>query len=214
MDIFRFDKITSSNDLARSLFGDKDDEFVVVAKEQTGGKGRNDRKWESPPGNLYFSLCTKVTRAATLRAGVAVAKCLDDLGLKVSLKWPNDVLVDGKKIAGILSEGVNNHVIIGFGVNVNKVPVENATSIVNELDRDIDCETLMEGMISRFQKCEDFMATYRKFSCTIGRNVKIKTPSGIEKGLVEDVDEQGRLIFEDGRKILAGDVIYLREDNE
>jgi len=99
---------------------------VVAAREQTQGRGRREREWLSSSGeNLTFSLLLRGKYAprhlpsASMAAAVAIAELLEAEGLQPSLKWPNDVLVGGKKICGILSEGISGGVIIGIGLNVN-----------------------------------------------------------------------------------------------
>ncbi len=203
------DKTTSTNDLARSLNGGSED-FAVVAEEQTSGRGRLDRKWISPKGGLYFSICTEHEPLLPLKVGAAVAQTLDDLGVKPSLKWPNDVLVDDKKICGILAESVGRRAVVGLGVNIDRSPVEGSTCIHSVLGRPLASETVMNGIITRFKRITHVMDDYKRYSSTIGSNVMIETPSGKVTGIVEDIDEKGRIVLDNGRKIISGDVIHLR----
>lgn len=121
-----YDTVSSTMDIARNLeIGD-----VVVALSQTSGRGRKGRSWYSPRGGLYLTIVTeKMTpcRAVTL-SSVGVVQALNSLGIKASIKWPNDVIVDKKKISGILSITTENKTLIGIGVNVS---VENFPSGIN-----------------------------------------------------------------------------------
>ncbi len=203
------DKTTSTNDLARNLSGG-DEDFVVVAEEQTSGRGRLNRKWISPKGGLYFSLCCEQEPLLPLKAATAVAQTLDDLGVPPSLKWPNDVLVDGKKICGILVEIVGSKAVIGVGVNMDSTPIKGSTCVHHILERPVSSETIMDGIITRFKRINHVLETYKQYSSTIGKEVVIKTPSGNVSGRVEDIDEKGRIVLDNGSSIISGDVIYLR----
>lgn len=131
--IHRHRSLASTSDAARALAADgAPDGTVVVADEQTAGRGRQGRRWNSPPGNLYASIVLRPTvataRSAELGfvAGVAVAEALAGLlasGPAVALKWPNDVLAGGAKIAGLLVEREENAAILGIGVNVAHHPL-------------------------------------------------------------------------------------------
>ena len=145
----RFDRVSSTQDVARK-YAEDGREVVVVAEEQTGGRGRLGRKWFSPRGGLWFSVVlrrieTPVTLVC-LAAGLAVAEAVEELtGLKPCLKWPNDVLINGRKVCGVLVEGKFtgeklSYLIVGVGLNVN-IPLDSfppsirgkATSLLNEL---------------------------------------------------------------------------------
>lgn len=184
---------------------------MVQADKQTAGRGRMDRSWESPPGNLYFSLCTKRTDLLPLRASIAVAQSLEDMGISPSLKWPNDVIVDEKKICGILTEIVNDRGIIGIGLNVRSAPIEDSICISDLLDIEVSLDDMMKKIISNFYDIDDVLDIYRCFSSTIGEHVRIKTTGGGSEGVAVDIDGKGRLVLENGEKFISGDVIHLRE---
>jgi len=194
------------------LYERESEDFVVQADKQTSGKGRKNRSWESPPGNLYFSLCTEKTSLLPLRASVAVAQSLEDIGISPSLKWPNDVIVDEKKICGILTEVIDGNGIIGIGLNVRSAPIEGSICISDLLDTEVSLDQLMKEILSNFYDIKDVLKTYRNYSSTLGEKVKIKTVNGDFKGIVADIDEKGRLVLESGKKFISGDVIHLRED--
>lgn len=184
---------------------------MVRAKEQTAGKGRKDRSWRSPPGNLYFSLCTEQGYLLPLKASLAVAKTLERSGIEPKLKWPNDVLVDNKKICGILTEVFDDRGIVGIGLNVRSAPLEESTCVSDHIDLKRPFDELMGEIISNFYDVDEVIKNYREYSSTVGEQVKIRSVDGEEEGMVRDVDEKGRLVLEDGKKFVSGDVIHLRE---
>lgn len=186
----------------------------MVAGEQSAGRGRKDRLWRSPPGSLYFSIGVERERLLPLKASVAVARTLEGLGSSPALKWPNDVLLRGKKVCGILVESTGERAVVGIGLNVKTAPVEDSTCLNFLLDRTLSKDEIMKGILHRFYSFEDsqeVLEAYRGYCSTIGSQVKIDTGKGTLKGLVKDVDENGRLVLEDGKKVVAGDVVHLRK---
>lgn len=215
---------------------------VVIAEQQRNGRGRRGRTWVSPQGGLWFSLVLRPplhpqkATIITLAAGVAVAKSIKNLGkLPVMLKWPNDVLVAEKKIAGILGEMVAetdtlHMIILGMGINVNVektgLPPElhgTATSLSLELGRKIDrgeffgnllenCEVYYDLLLSG--GAEPVLKAWRSMPNILGRQVKAETPEGLCLGRAVDIDPQGALLIEDAggktSRILAGDIIMVR----
>ncbi|MGH7153891.1 MAG: biotin--[acetyl-CoA-carboxylase] ligase [Acetobacteraceae bacterium] len=139
-DIRRYDRLGSTNDEARRLAEtDAPNGTVVVAREQIAGRGRRGRSWSSPPGNLYLSILLRLDLPAARIAelsfvtALAVADTVDYfISNKAVLKWPNDVLVDGAKISGILLERADAAVVVGIGLNVLHVPPD-ATAIATSL---------------------------------------------------------------------------------
>jgi BirA family biotin operon repressor/biotin-[acetyl-CoA-carboxylase] ligase len=233
-------EVGSTNDLAKELAGYGTDEgMVVVAETQTVGRGRLDREWVSPVGGLWFSvvLRPKVRAGEAVRlvfvAGLAVAEVLRELyGVRVETKWPNDVLVKGRKVCGILTEMNTtgekvNYVIVGVGVNANfdvkKAFPEDlktvATSLENELGRKVRLEELFRALL---EKLENIYALFLKegFGPVLGKwktyagflGCQVEVASGTEKwvGLALDVENDGALIMrlEDGtvKRVFVGDV--------
>ncbi|MBO7645017.1 MAG: biotin--[acetyl-CoA-carboxylase] ligase [Alphaproteobacteria bacterium] len=137
--LISLDKIPSTQDWAHDLIAEKKafDKTVIVATAQTAGRGRYRRKWVSRTGNLYASFIYKnLERDSKLSyaIGVAVAETLINFGMSPKIKWPNDILIDGKKISGILIEYAQNFVIVGIGVNIKtcpKVPEYETTKVDN-----------------------------------------------------------------------------------
>jgi BirA family biotin operon repressor/biotin-[acetyl-CoA-carboxylase] ligase len=232
-------EVGSTNDFAKELAGYGAVEgTVVVAETQTCGRGRLDREWVSPKGGLWFSVVLrpelKPAEAVVIVfvSGLAVAEVLRELyGLKSETKWPNDVLVNGKKICGILTEMNTtgeriNCVIVGVGVNVNfdvvKVfPEElraSATSLENMFGRKVRLEELFRALLEKLENVyelflkegfDQILAEWKKYASFLGCQVEVA--SGTEKwvGLALDVENDGALILrlEDGtvKRIFVGD---------
>lgn len=192
----------------------KESDFVVQADEQTAGRGRKERSWKSPPGGLYFSLCTDRGSLLPLKASTAVAKVLEDLEVSPKLKWPNDVLVDRKKICGILVEGMKEKAVVGIGLNVETAPIKDSTCLLELLDQEISSDKLMKDIVQRFYRDHEVLEIYRKYCSTVGQKVKVSMIEGELTGTVADIDEKGRLVLEGGKKVMSGDVVHLKEKNE
>jgi BirA family transcriptional regulator, biotin operon repressor / biotin---[acetyl-CoA-carboxylase] ligase len=218
--ILHYSSVTSTNDTARELASKQADEgTVVVAAEQTLGRGSRGRKWISPPGvNLLFSVILRPgiahNRMSDLAfvASVALARCLTDrFHLKAQIKWPNDVRVSGRKIAGVLIETAGNDpifAVIGVGLNVNWTDMpaemaETATSIALETDRNADMDEVLgwvvDSMDETYQlyRAEDFesvLTRWKRLDCTIGTAVKIAVGEGTIEGCAEDIDSDGSLV--------------------
>ena len=234
------ESVDSTNNLAKRLAeAGCENGLVVVSEEQLGGKGRLSRGWFSPfaCGN-WFSVVLKPpflpqeASKCTLLAAVAVVKAVNKYkGVNAAIKWPNDILLNGKKLVGILTEmsaefGKINYIVIGIGMNVD-VP----RSIVPDdiQDCSISVADASEEPVSRVQILADVLynleelyeavlregfapvlAEWRKYSCTLGQQVKVIAPDETYCGLAVDIDEDGLLIVkkEDGTtdKVIAGDV--------
>ena len=239
---FTFATIPSTNDEAMRLALEGAEPFtVVVADTQSEGRGRNGHGWTSPPGvGLYASLILRpavsVDRVPmmTLLVGVAAAEAMKALtGLDAGLKWPNDVLVNLHKVAGILCEAAfppgdgNPIVIAGLGVNVNtppqalpQRPLFPASSLVAESGRLHDRDALLEGWVERSRHwmgllenggASELVERWRALDALSGRRLSVSVPDGSTVvGLECGVDEEGRLLLrlDDGSTspILAGDV--------
>lgn len=205
-----------------------------MADHQISGRGRLDRSWTTPPGTaLTFSAVVEPTLEMRhwpllpLAAGLSVADALRAVGARPMLKWPNDVLLESGKVAGILVEriGEPGRAIIGIGVNVDlapsELPVPTASALSLEgidvsrtdlLGRVLSALTARLGALEADP--EAFVATYRDACDTIGREVEAHLPGGVrERGQAVGVDDSGRLQIRVGDRMLAmaaGDVIHLR----
>ena len=197
---------------------------VLVTDHQTAGKGRLGRVWDAPPGaNLLVSVLFREgfdparPHELTQRVGVAAARTVDRLaGVGAELKWPNDVLVGGRKLAGILAQaggrdGRLTHVVVGMGLNLGWAP-EGAASLPG-VDRDAFLTAWLEELAAGFQ-AGPIGAEYRRRLATLGQRVRVDLPDGAIEGVAVDVADDGALVVEDGsgdrRVVSVGDVQHLR----
>ena len=198
--LHRFPVVTSTQDAARTLLdtGRARRGHIVVADEQTNGRGRYGRSWASPAGGLYATLIVAPRPIPSLACGVAIARALEALGLRVDLKWPNDVESGERKMAGILVETVGDQLLIGIGVNLSDAPLPSATS-TQEAGVDIRRGDLLLGIWQHLEggDPEDILPAYRRLSTTIGRRVRITSEEGETiEGKAIDIDEEGRLLLQ------------------
>jgi len=238
-------QIDSTNNRARALgLADVAEGALVLAETQTAGRGRRGRRWHSPPGlNLYLSLLLRPalppdqTSFVTLAAGVGSAEAVQRLsGLGPSIKWPNDLLVGERKIAGILTEMETgpdrpSFVVLGVGLNVNlqaqEIPTElaeRAGSLALAANRTWDrvevLAVLLEEMERTYQELisggqDRIIERYKHFCRTIGREVRIVQGEGAWEGRALTVDDRGALVVRrstDDRIITvnAGEVMEVR----
>jgi BirA family biotin operon repressor/biotin-[acetyl-CoA-carboxylase] ligase len=229
--LVRLGRVDSTQAVAFALAADgAADRTVVVAQAQTAGRGRRGRLWIDEPGASLLTsiiLRPRLTPARlptlSLAAGVAVAEALERVtGRMPRLKWPNDVLVDGRKLAGILLEsriGPSPLVVLGIGVNLAQrvFPpdlAERATSVRLATGRRVDADTLLTALLESLDAWRTRLETegwapIRERWCalteTLGRRVSIDDVQGI----AVDVDEDGALIVVEGdvrRRVVAGEV--------
>jgi len=214
--------------------------FVVIAEQQTAGRGRLDREWSSPAraGILMSALLRPQVDVAAwplipLLTGLAVVEAVVAVGgVEASLKWPNDVLVDGLKLAGILVERVDDAVVVGVGLNVStrpeELPVATATSLAilgGATDREIIAKEVLRALARRYAVWHDtggaaasVIPAYRERCETIGHHVELQLPAEeVVRGVATAVDDSGRLVVRDEatgaeRAWLVGDVTHVRKD--
>jgi BirA family transcriptional regulator, biotin operon repressor / biotin---[acetyl-CoA-carboxylase] ligase len=221
---------STQSDLAEKInAGDAHSGDVIVADFQSAGRGRLDRTFSAPVSTaLLFSLYLTPQRSRTewgflpLLAGISVAETLNTVNAGISIKWPNDLLINEKKVGGIISTIHGDGVIIGVGINISmsvqELPVENATSLglagVALLDRNLLLSKILNSFETDFMRWdlgESFMDRYLDLSATIMRNVQIELPGGREiLAKAISIDEQGQLNLDDGQIVSVGDVIHLR----
>ncbi len=234
------EEVDSTNNYAVGLaVAGAEEGEAVIADRQTRGKGRLDRVWMSPPGkNLYLTVILRprispsVSPQLTLTAGVAAAEVLSGYcGDKVSLKWPNDILIRGRKACGILTEmrlrGTEvDFIVVGMGVNINMDRTDFdesfglATSLKVEVGREVSrfdvalkllrgfgkwYRVFLEGGFSPIR--EEWIAS----SGMLGRRIEVRSKDNVEKGVFEGLDEKGALLLldeeEERRHIISGDVV-------
>ncbi|MGB9720800.1 MAG: biotin--[acetyl-CoA-carboxylase] ligase [bacterium] len=227
-EVLKFKQVSSTQDVVRK-FVDKRKEIAVFAHQQTRGRGRQKRNWFSPTGGLYLSILTfpeKHINTIPLIAALAVIDCLKDLHFSnLAIHWPNDVMLNYKKVCGILCETHDNTVICGIGLNVNikKFPnnLTQATSLFLESGKIYKVETLLKNILENFWRYYERLQTdelkiteITHYVSGLGEPVEVKLSSKKTiKGVVHNIDEDWALLIrtEDGfiRKIYYGDVLRL-----
>jgi BirA family biotin operon repressor/biotin-[acetyl-CoA-carboxylase] ligase len=193
------------------------DRSVLVADHQTEGRGRLDRRWDAPPGaNLLVSLLFHAVPGdpgeLTRRVGLAaVDGCLAVAGVTAVLKWPNDVLIGDRKLAGILAErSAAGSVVVGLGLNVQWAPPGAV-----RLGADVAPFDVLAAVLAAYDALPaDVDARYRQALATLGRVVRIEFSGGVLEATATDVEPDGRLVVVDRcgltHRVDAGDVIHLR----
>ncbi|MGA3192132.1 MAG: biotin--[acetyl-CoA-carboxylase] ligase [Candidatus Bathyarchaeia archaeon] len=233
-------EVASTNQWAKKLASQGAPEgWITIAETQTHGRGRLDREWISPLGGLWFSLILRPkqglakTAELTFVAGVAVAETLhEQYGLRTQTKWPNDVLVNGRKICGILGEATTKGkeigaVVLGIGINANfdaeRVLPESirarTTSLETELNRTIQLEELFSRLLEKLETIyalysrrgfSSILRRWKRYAGFLGQEVEVTERNEKVRGLAYDVDKDGSLILklENGtfKHVFAGDV--------
>jgi BirA family biotin operon repressor/biotin-[acetyl-CoA-carboxylase] ligase len=232
--LVELDEVDSTNkELLRRLGPDTPEFFAVTAEKQTAGLGRLGRNWITETGkSLAVSILLRPTSRSqtdwiTIMAGLALASALEKHGLMVSLKWPNDLLVDGKKLSGILAEMVDlNTVVLGIGINIKpqEHSPDTATSLQElglKMEKDellVAIATELKSYWSRLTADSDtaiaqFQAELLTRCGTLGTKVRAELPGGKNiYGVAVAIDETGRLIIETPEPVAlaAADVWHLR----
>ncbi len=229
--IHYFSEIGSTMDAARELANKGAGEgTIVIAEAQTHGRGRLGREWLSPKGGIYFTLILRPKISPVnaprinLMASLAVAVTIRKLfGLDAGLKWPNDVLIEGKKVCGILAEmdaetDVLNFVNLGIGINANtSIPrfEKTATSLKHAVGKDISRKEFLGALLVEIEHRQaslmeaSLLEEWRKLSVTLGKDVRIVAPGEVIVGRAIDVDTTGALIIRQRngslKKVVAGD---------
>ena len=234
---YHFTSLTSTNDKARD-FADKGySDLVVIASKQEKGRGRLGRKWSSSLGGLYMTILLREknldkVKYLTLISAVSVAKTIKDLTkLNAKVKWPNDVLINDKKICGILTETItnknNNYALIGIGLNVNqeifgKNIIKKSTSLKLETNNNYNINKIIKIIINNFNSLYKYYSkknykkiinVWKRYSHTLGREIKAKTLKGTYIGKAVDIDKDCNLILKLGnrkiKKIVEGDIFVV-----
>jgi BirA family transcriptional regulator, biotin operon repressor / biotin---[acetyl-CoA-carboxylase] ligase len=232
-------ELVSTNDRLKGLARAGAPEWTaVLADVQTGGRGREGRSWVSPPGGLYLSVLLRPRFAAVsvlpLAAGVAVAEAAAELGVHAELKWPNDVQVSGRKLAGILSEAASGAggvewVVLGIGVNVGFAvavlpePLRGTTASLAEAGSPPAVAAVAAAVLAGVRVWYDALASSpaavvsawrRRSVAWWGESVEIRTGTETLRGRFLDVDDEGALLLAlpDGRtrRVLCGEVAQAR----
>ncbi len=243
-ELIRLEAAGSTNDVTLE-YGRKGaaEGLVVTAEEQTAGRGRLGRRWLAPRGtSLQLSVLLRpllppsqiasLTRMAALAVGSTLAR---EFGLEPVLKWPNDVLLNSKKCAGILIETALqgdrlDYAVLGMGLNVNfsmaAYPelAPYATTLADQLGHPVDRKRLERALLAqlddyyrRLRAGEDFYEEWQARLATLGREVRVAAPDGEVSGTAEGVDRDGALLLRNGERLVrlyAGDVTILKDTSK
>ncbi len=233
------DRADSTNALvAERARGGEPGWLVIVTEHQTRGRGRLDRSWETPArAALTFSVLVRPSAPAaqwpwlSLLTGQALGRALREGGIAADLKWPNDVLIGERKVAGILVERIETPAgpaaVVGIGLNVStraeELPVPSATSLLLETGQHPDRTDLLLGILRVLREeydawqtgdAEELRSAYQRACVTVGRAVRVDLPGGeMLSGTAVGVDAGGRLrVRSEGREVVvgAGDVVHVR----
>lgn len=190
---------------------------AVVADEQTAGRGRFGRTWISPREGLYATIILPSDPLLSFKAGLALVRVLRRAGVIAGLKWPNDVLVEDLKIAGVLIETTGDLSLVGIGLNLASAPLDTATCVaryVESIDRDEWAQEIVRELIILSEAACDLEA-YRAACLTLGQRVRLEgvgADASVE-GVASDVDGYGRLVVMTtaGERIVSsGECLHLR----
>ncbi len=228
---FDFNELTSTNDLALALSGSAaGQKLAITAVRQTGGRGRRGRSWVCLEGNLFLSLAipfaAEQSAALVLASSLALLEAVKSLdqNADVVLKWPNDVLLNGGKISGILLEkGDAGYMIIGIGVNIKAAPAGGTLYPTTSLDAagiNIDREEFKEIYLRCFdalmslwseQGMKVLVEKWQKHAKGIGQNITVRLPKITKTGVFTGLNDEGMLILQTpaGCEVIgAGDVFF------
>ena len=240
MKIIGLEETDSTNNYAKINIDTLADRTVIHAKRQTSGRGRLNRKWvDLGEGNLFMSLVLKPSNSfneiypnITQYLSVVLCNVLEFYGVKPQIKWPNDVLIDGKKIAGILSETVMQGsqfkgLVLGIGVNLNakqadvdSIPDKIVTSLNLELKTDINLEEFRNKLTDKFFKNYDkFLENgfvmikneYINRNCFLNKELNVQLFNNIESGFAKGITDNGALILQNANNeelvLTIGDIL-------
>ena len=223
-DVRRLPSVDSTNRLVLELAREGAPEGIVaVADVQTAGRGRLGRTWTAPPGaSLLVTVLLRPRRPelVTIAAGLAaVEACEEVTGFRPRLKWPNDLVTERGKLAGLLAERDGDAVAMGMGLNVSwpaELPEELvgvATALNREVGHDVDREDVLQAWLvelgRRLDAVDAVMDEYRTTCDTIGREVRVELADETFTGTATGLTDDGHLVV-GGRVVSAGDVVHLR----
>ena len=229
-----FSEVSSTMDIARDMARKGCPDFtIVVADKQASGRGRMDRNWESPPGGLYFTMILRPQISLVLSpllnflASLVLSRTIRErFHVQADVKWPNDILVDDRKISGMLSEmeaegDLVSFINIGIGININNTPspdLPSAASIKSITGQTHNRRKFLADYLARVedrlhqQNFDSVIAEWKAHSSTLGKQVRVVTRTGVTRGKAVDVDEGGALIVKtaDGsfKKVIYGDCFH------
>ncbi len=225
--IYSFKKITSTQDFAKKLIKSglvNSDRVLVTSEIQTKGRGRFNRKWISPLGGVYFSLIMKKNDTLlSFKICLAICKTIEYThNIKVQIRWPNDLILNGKKIGGMLIEKIEDFSIIGVGINLNtdiELLPPHSTSLFFETSIYFEKEKFLNKLLEFINEYLNYdskklIREYKSYSQVLGKFVKIRSLNKTLEGQVIDFDSEGALILRDNFgfkiKLFSSEVIFLR----
>lgn len=230
--------LPSTNSYAKTLIKNKDAEgTVIIAGQQTAGRGRKNREWDSKPGGLWFSIILHPTlppqraMVVTMAASIAVTEAINAITQKKAvIKWPNDVLIDKKKICGVLTEidaemDRIHYLIIGIGINVNNPIDPSLTSIATNLKTitrsSINLAELLQHILKIFDQLYQYIKRsdyeylkkqWMSHTNIIGKTVQVQKEKKIMKGTVISISDTGSLLIKTKhgeKQVVTGDIEYI-----
>ena len=238
--VIQLEEVDSTNSYGKKHIDECEDKTAIITKKQTSGRGRLNRSWvDLGEENLFLSIILKPSETfneiypnLTQYLSVTLCKVIESYGIQTQIKWPNDVLIDGKKIAGILSETVMQGqklkgIVLGVGVNlnsnhekINAIPNKIATSLNIETQKAIDLKEFLNKLLTEFfEHYDEFLQSgflqikddYIKRNCFLGKELKVQVFNHIESGLAKAVNDLGELVLEDNNQreivLTIGDTI-------
>lgn len=238
--VIQLEEVDSTNSYGKKLIDKFEDKTAIITKKQTSGRGRLNRSWvDLGEENLFLSIILKPSETfneiypnLTQYLSVTLCKVIESYGVQTQIKWPNDVLIDGKKIAGILSETVMQGqklkgIVLGVGVNlnsnhekINAIPNKIATSLNIETQKAINLKEFLNKLLTEFfEHYDEFLQSgflqikddYIKRNCFLGKELKVQVFNHMESGLAKAVNDLGELVLEDNNKreivLTIGDII-------
>lgn len=238
--VIQLEEVDSTNSYGKKHIDEFGDRTAIITKKQTSGRGRLNRSWvDLGEENLFLSIILKPSETfneiypnLTQYLSVTLCRVIESYGIQTQIKWPNDVLIDGKKIAGILSETVIQGqklkgIVLGVGVNLNSnqekidaIPNKIATSLNIETQKAIDLKEFLNKLLTEFfEHYDEFLQSgflqikddYIKRNCFLGKELKVQVFNHMESGLAKAVNDLGELVLEDNNKreivLTIGDII-------
>ncbi len=232
--IFHYQEVDTTMEKAKSLVKKSIPHLsVVIAENQTAGRGRLNRKWFSSRGGLWFTIILKphtppqLSYIYNFAASLSLAESLRKLfDLDIHVKWPNDLLLKEKKLSGLLSEMATKgdmvqYINIGIGLNVNNMPDQyepKAISLKKILKKEVSRKLILETFLDDFEiriqtiDCQKIIEQWKQVTSTIGSRVRVETLTETFQGVAIDIDETGALFIKDKKekieKIIYGDCFH------
>lgn len=208
--IVSYDLLGSTQDeLRRRLSAGEDVHGLVVqAAAQSAARGQRARDWQAGRGGSYQTLAVRGTFPghAALATALGIAEVLPTYGVQAGLKWPNDLLYRGKKLAGVLAERVQGHLLVGVGLNVNNEVPEGATGLRGwdvQGANMVVLEGLARGLAHLADPAFDLTGAYRPFDLLLGEALELRVGDTLHRGTGAGVDASGRLLLRQGEEVTA-----------